>query len=65
MILVRLLPTEKQTRIAQRLKPYLDAGAIPRGTFAIVARELGVSDAYVSSIFHALRVEGDEQAGRA
>ena len=55
-----LLPTEKQTRIAERLKPYLDAGAIPRGTFARIARELDVTDAYVSHIFYALRLEGDE-----
>src|SRR5439155_25005231 len=44
------LPTEKQSRVAELLDPYLRAGGLPRGTLARIAREAGVTPAYVRII---------------
>jgi len=44
----------------KRLAPYIHAEALPWGLFSKTAREVGVTDWYVSVIFQRLR-ENDER----
>ena len=45
------LPTEKQTKVAKLLDPYVRAGALPRGTLARIARaRLGATVTLARSI---------------
>ena len=55
---LKRLPTERQTRVAELLEPYLRAGGFPRGTLSRIAREAQVTPGYVTLILARLENGG-------
>jgi hypothetical protein len=64
---VKRLPTDRQIRIAKRLGPYIEAHRegklLPYGIFSRIARETGVTPAYITQIFGRLN-DGSLRIGK-
>lgn len=50
-------PTEKQRAIFEQLLPYLEVEVLPWGIFSKIARETGVTPAYVGQMYERLSTE--------